>query len=638
MTAPTHIAFGLLTVASSFSLFSMSFHRNLPAVACAIIGSLLPDVDSPRSSIGRAMPFASIPIERRWGHRSITHSLLCMLALSVVTLPLLAWETACYAAILIGYMSHLIADSTTKSGVPLFYPHLAVCVFPGSARYRIKTGSLMGEGTVLAVVIILLLAFMPISNMGGIWRSFRYLMATPSAAYSDYRRANTETYLNFEGQWRHTREKVSGKALILDARPAWFWIFFNGRVLTCGEHGAILPDKVRVEETDRPVRIQTIRLKGETWQELVKRIPANSFVSGLLEADASFEVGEEERLGGAVSFTTREIEFKFAQKKEILRFQPILRGLTQRIKELSRAEQEIYEKLEDLKMAYPPVHYLKRWQVERTGEKAERYRGPETHTGAIQGGVTYSFNRRTTMIYNVMFLCGLFLMLIAARGNAQELMLRVPLVPARSATVYAGMNARMQQVNFEVGDRVTQGDTLMVLTRRDLRVKEASARIALKKAQILKARLEMLHDKKLISDQQLENVRFDAEVAHYNWVAARMELDRTAIIAPQDGMVVEVNVKVGDWILAYTAVARVIDHMDLQVHLLVPEDMLNAIHKNMPLSAVTTAGGKRVLRGRVIEISPVIDPENGTCKVTGLFLNAGKYVRPGALVNVTIGR
>ena len=365
MTAPTHIAFGLLTVASSFSLFSMSFHRNLPAVACAIIGSLLPDVDSPRSSIGRLMPFASIPIERRWGHRTITHSLLCLLALSVVTLPLLAYQSACYAAVLLGYMSHLIADCTTKSGVPLFYPHPAVCVFPGSAKYRVKTGSLMGEGTVLAVVVILLLAFMPVSHKGGIWRSFRYLMATPSAAYADYRRANTETYLNFEGQWRHTREKVSGKALILDARPAWFWIFFNGRVLTCGEHGAILPDKVRVEETDRPVRIQTIRLKGETYQELIERIPTNSFVSGLLEADASFEVGEEERLGGAVSFTTREIEFRFAQKKEILRFQPILRGLSERIKDLSRQKQEIFEKLEDLKMAYPPVHYLKLGQVER---------------------------------------------------------------------------------------------------------------------------------------------------------------------------------------------------------------------------------------------------------------------------------
>ncbi len=241
------------------------------------------------------------------------------------------------------------------------------------------------------------------------------------------------------------------------------------------------------------------------------------------------------------------------------------------------------------------------------------------------------------MIYNAMFLCSI-LMLVAARASAEELMLRAPLVPARSATVYAGMNARMQRVNFEVGDRVVKGDTLMVLSRRDLRVKEAAARITLKKAQTLQARLEILHNKKLISDQQLENVRFDAEVAHYNWVAARMELDRTAIIAPQDGLVVEVNVKSGDWILAYSAVARIIDPMDLQVFMFVSEGRLNAIHKNMPLSAVLTAGGKRTLPGRVVGISPVIDPENGTCKVTGLFLNAGKYVRPGALVNVTIGR
>ncbi len=240
------------------------------------------------------------------------------------------------------------------------------------------------------------------------------------------------------------------------------------------------------------------------------------------------------------------------------------------------------------------------------------------------------------MIYNAMFLCGLFLMLVITRVNAQELVLRTPLVPARSATVYAGMNARMHLVNFEVGDRVVKGDTLMVLSRRDLRVKEAAAQIALKKAQALQARWEVLHAKKLISDQQLENVRFDAEVAHCNWVTARMELDRTAIISPQDGMVVEVNVKPGDWILAYSAVARVIDPMDLEVYLFVPEDRLNAIHKNMPLSAMPTAGEKRALPGRVVGISPIIDPQSGTCKVTGLFLNAGKHVRPGAMVDVTV--
>ena len=125
-----------------------------------------------------------------------------------------------------------------------------------------------------------------------------------------------------------------------------------------------------MEETDRPVRIQTIRLKDETYQELIKRIPENSFVSGQLEADASFNVEVEDPQGSAVSFTTRAYEFKFAKKKEILRFQPVFRGLSERVKELSRVRQGIFEKLETLKMAYPPVHYLKLRQVER--ELAEK--------------------------------------------------------------------------------------------------------------------------------------------------------------------------------------------------------------------------------------------------------------------------
>ena len=127
-------------------------------------------------------------------------------------------------------------------------------------------------------------------------------------------------------------------------------------------------------------------------------------------------------------------------------------------------------------------------------------------------------------------------------------------------------------------------------------------------------------------------------MAHYRWLAAYLNLEKTAITAPRNGLVVKVDVKVGDWVLSHTAVAQVIDPRDLQAQLFVPEDRLNAIRMNMPLSAMPTAGGKRALRGRIIEISPIIDSQNGTCKVTGLFLDAGKYVRPGALVNVTIGR
>ena len=362
MTTPTHIAFGLLTVAGSFSFFSMPLHRNLPAVACAIIGSVLPDIDSPKSYIGRVLPYASIPIERQWGHRTITHSLPCLIALSVMTWPLLIWQTPCYAALFLGYMSHLIADCATKSGVPLFYPHSAACVFPGSAKYRIKTGS-MGERYLLIWLVFMLLIFLPILHMGGIWKSFRYLMATPSAAYADYRQADTETILIFEGRWRHTREHVRGEGVILDARSTMFWIVVKGQVQTCGEHGAILPDKVRVRETDRPVQIQTLQLKNETWERLVNQIPKNSFVSGQLKATETFSSGRE--TPNAITISLRSLKFQFTRKRDITRLQPVSQNLSERVKNLSEEILRICEKLEIAKMAYPPIHYLELSRMEQ---------------------------------------------------------------------------------------------------------------------------------------------------------------------------------------------------------------------------------------------------------------------------------
>ena len=370
MTTPTHIAFGLLTVAGTFSFFSLPLHRNLPAVACAIIGSVLPDIDSPRSYIGRVLPYASIPIERQWGHRTITHSLPCLIALSVMIWPLLIWQTPCYAALLLGYMSHLIADCATKSGVPLFYPYSAACVFPGSAKYRIKTGS-VGERYLLIGLLLMLLIFLPILHMGGIWKSFRYMVATPSAAYADYREADTETILTFEGRWRHTREHIRGEGVILDARPAMFWIIYNGQVQTCGEHGAILPDKVRVRETDRPVQIQMLQLKNETYEQLVKRIPENSFVSGQLNASDTFSPGHE--TPNAITVTLRSLKFQFARKGDITRLRPVSQNLSKRVKNLSEEILRICEKLETAKMAYPPIHYLelRRMEQEITEKKQE---------------------------------------------------------------------------------------------------------------------------------------------------------------------------------------------------------------------------------------------------------------------------
>lgn len=92
----------------------------------ALLTSLLPDIDHPRSTIGQRLKWISAPIARTFGHRGFTHSLLAI----VVSLLLLQLEvprswpipTDVLHGMVLGYLSHLLADMLTPAGVPLLWP------------------------------------------------------------------------------------------------------------------------------------------------------------------------------------------------------------------------------------------------------------------------------------------------------------------------------------------------------------------------------------------------------------------------------------------------------------------------------------------------------------------------------------
>jgi inner membrane protein len=90
------------------------------SLGLAALGALLPDIDHPQSWAGRRMALVSVPLAALIGHRGITHSLLAVLGFAL----LLAWLGPHHlvAPLAVGYLSHLLADSFTLSGVPLLWP------------------------------------------------------------------------------------------------------------------------------------------------------------------------------------------------------------------------------------------------------------------------------------------------------------------------------------------------------------------------------------------------------------------------------------------------------------------------------------------------------------------------------------
>ncbi|WBF43567.1 metal-dependent hydrolase [Serratia rubidaea] len=95
-------------------------------IPAALLTSLLPDIDHPKSVLGQRLSWIAKPIARAFGHRGFTHSLLAItggMMLFQLDVPR-SWPipTDALHAMIIGYFSHLLADMLTPSGVPLLWP------------------------------------------------------------------------------------------------------------------------------------------------------------------------------------------------------------------------------------------------------------------------------------------------------------------------------------------------------------------------------------------------------------------------------------------------------------------------------------------------------------------------------------
>src|SRR6185436_16649843 len=156
MTAPTHITFAEFMYLLILTTLGVSL--NLVNAFVIALSSLLPDIDTRASIIGKTFPFISTRLERRFGHRTLTHSILFVFAVALLTSPLILLSPSIYACFITGYASHPFLDTMTVNGVRLFYPFSgAKCVFPFEVnnphRYRLRTGS-KGESMLAALFFI----------------------------------------------------------------------------------------------------------------------------------------------------------------------------------------------------------------------------------------------------------------------------------------------------------------------------------------------------------------------------------------------------------------------------------------------------------------------------------------------------
>ncbi len=287
MTATTHYAFSYLLCAAA---------GVEPATALtASLLSLLPDIDHPESTIGRIFLPLSKYIQRKYGHRTVTHSLFAIMFIAAALLPLLLiprllqWGnpfwTGFYAGALLAFSSHIFIDLFNKSGVRIFSP------FSQKEYISFRTPSLrILVSSWQEYILLFVIVFFAFTVTGEGFSIHKAVRSVGKMIYKNYDNAvkdyqENSAYLcmaqidyfdNIE------RRKVVENLPVLNMYPESAVFLRNNERIVIGKENI---NEITVEKTTKMVT--TKRISGSD-PALLKSIPNGSYISGTIDVKNYF--------------------------------------------------------------------------------------------------------------------------------------------------------------------------------------------------------------------------------------------------------------------------------------------------------------------------------------------------------------
>lgn len=167
MLAKSHLSLGLIggiLVYPVSKIFGIERGEYVALILPLILlGSIFPDIDEPRSLIGRRFPLISRIVSLSFSHRGFTHFLVFPLIFLIAGILVNNHSISPYLfAFGYGILLHQIGDMLTISGIPYYFFPLSskkAVLLPQALRF--KTGSIV-ENTILVGILVPLIAILSI--------------------------------------------------------------------------------------------------------------------------------------------------------------------------------------------------------------------------------------------------------------------------------------------------------------------------------------------------------------------------------------------------------------------------------------------------------------------------------------------
>lgn len=211
-----------------------------------------------------------------------------------------------------------------------------------------------------------------------------------------------------------------------------------------------------------------------------------------------------------------------------------------------------------------------------------------------------------------------------------------PIEAFAEANAIAKVAGEIREILVEEGDDVEREQVVAKLDGDRLALELNESRARLEKLKRDYQRNLNLRDRSLISEGDLEKLRYEMEAMEASYNLARLELDYTQIRSPIRGVISERFIRLGNTVEPGDALFRVTGLDPLVAYLYVPEREYRRVKPGQPVGIQIDALGDTPIFASVTRVSPVIDSETGTFKITIEISDETRRIKPGMFARIGV--
>jgi membrane fusion protein (multidrug efflux system) len=205
-----------------------------------------------------------------------------------------------------------------------------------------------------------------------------------------------------------------------------------------------------------------------------------------------------------------------------------------------------------------------------------------------------------------------------------------------SVEVQPELDGIIESIDFEEGQTVKKGDVLFRMrdAEQNAHVRESRARAKL--AEEMFRRITALAQREVTAQAEYDKASAELEVARSEVQLREVELEKTRVRAPFDGVVGSRLVSPGERVRRMTKLVR-IDAVDrLQLVFAVPEIGVPFVRTGMPVKISVKPFPEIRFDGEVFFVSPTLDATTRRLTLKAWVPNPGRKLQPGLFANLEV--